>query len=866
MLNEDDVASKIEIFVGDIPENEPLDLKNVRYVCLGYISLANNEKTDFRVRELKSVHVDATGMFLKLNLHKNYINKYNLYNQISVVAINIIGDRLQEESTPVMDPEEIPNQDKESPLAGFNRPDYISPLDDLAFDMYQDPGVAQLIRKLEKKKQEAVLQERYEFAKRIKIGIEKLQKSGEKLGKLEVEKRQAVENEDYDKAQMKKIQIFELRLQLYEEVKIKTLLELPQTQSKELIASELFKETEPILSPLNIDTAEQGMVSSQRPPPPPLSPHSDYDERPPPPPPPRSEYDERPLPVTKKSKRISMPVEEKPDDLNDQEPEDVKVPTESKDDIEPLTEKDMREASAAINVFGMHLVSKTYSKSYAHREEALESLSQQIRQHAINEDARTILRALILPIKRGLEDQVHAVFKATQKLLRLVLTKFIQENKIPRPDTVNFIEKILPSLFHRAGYTALRTREEAKRFILEIAQYPEIKASNIVPNECVKPFKMSVFSRFARSRAELVEMLYKEIGLSINSNAPGMAVVDIMNFCTVACLHHSSEDVRRVALRIIQLLYEDIGPPVRNYLPPDDDKIRKNTLYRQIFEYFDKVDSKNAKSTLKPQKLEEPVKKSSEVDALQNNHKNMKAILSKVEEENYSRKGTDDKKTTTISKPVGDINIHINFVPKENNQTSKKRPESKNIKKKFKQIPTPIEETIPEDDSNIDYTCIFCGEKDKSFDEKGLDLHYWKHCPMLKRCGNCKQVLEISTFKKHLLTECDAMDNYRNCPRCQEAVLKDVYDSHVSDRVCRAVDINDTHCPLCHMKINHGDEGWKDHLTGRVNGCKNNPRLHLPQTKQHSNISNRPLVTNRAKEKRNLSKPVGGKHFRGGHV
>ena len=33
----------------------------------------------------------------------------------------------------------------------------ISPLDDLAFDMYQDPEVAQIIRKLEKKKQEAAL-------------------------------------------------------------------------------------------------------------------------------------------------------------------------------------------------------------------------------------------------------------------------------------------------------------------------------------------------------------------------------------------------------------------------------------------------------------------------------------------------------------------------------------------------------------------------------------------------------------------------------------------------------------------------------------------------------------------------------------
>jgi len=36
------------------------------------------------------------------------------------------------------------------------RSQYFSPLDDLAFDMYQDPDVAQVIRKLEKKKRDAV--------------------------------------------------------------------------------------------------------------------------------------------------------------------------------------------------------------------------------------------------------------------------------------------------------------------------------------------------------------------------------------------------------------------------------------------------------------------------------------------------------------------------------------------------------------------------------------------------------------------------------------------------------------------------------------------------------------------------------------
>ena len=51
-------------------------------VIFRYVSLSDNEKTGFKARELKSVQVDAVGNFLKLNIHKNHINKYNLYNQV----------------------------------------------------------------------------------------------------------------------------------------------------------------------------------------------------------------------------------------------------------------------------------------------------------------------------------------------------------------------------------------------------------------------------------------------------------------------------------------------------------------------------------------------------------------------------------------------------------------------------------------------------------------------------------------------------------------------------------------------------------------------------------------------------------------
>ena len=71
-----------------------------------------------------------------------------------------------------------------------------------------------------------------------------------------------------------------------------------------------------------------------------------------------------------------------------------------------------------------------------------------------------------------------------------------------------------------------------------------------------------------------------------------------MNFCVVA-LQHTSADVRQVAERIIKALYREVGQPVKEYLPPDDDKTRKNTMWRLLFEYFDKVDGKPSKSDIK---------------------------------------------------------------------------------------------------------------------------------------------------------------------------------------------------------------------------------------------------------------------------
>ena len=72
----------------------------------------------------------------------------------------------------------------------------------------------------------------------------------------------------------------------------------------------------------------------------------------------------------------------------------------------------------------------------------------------------------------------------------------------------------------------------------------------------------------------------------------------MMKFCTVA-LAHTAGEVREKAEKIIVALYKDRGSPVKNFLPPDDDKTRKNVLYKQLFEAFDRVDGKPTKQELR---------------------------------------------------------------------------------------------------------------------------------------------------------------------------------------------------------------------------------------------------------------------------
>lgn len=80
------ISTKIEIFIGNGKSYESATFKR-----LGYLSLDSNERSSYSARELKTVFVDYVGQYIKLLINENHINKLNIYNQVGVVAVSLLG-------------------------------------------------------------------------------------------------------------------------------------------------------------------------------------------------------------------------------------------------------------------------------------------------------------------------------------------------------------------------------------------------------------------------------------------------------------------------------------------------------------------------------------------------------------------------------------------------------------------------------------------------------------------------------------------------------------------------------------------------------------------------------------------------------
>ncbi|CAF3692465.1 unnamed protein product [Rotaria sp. Silwood1] len=446
-------------------------------------------------------------------------------------------------------------------------------------------------------------------------------------------------------------------------------------------------------------------------------------------------------------------------------------------------------------------IGKLYHRNHAQREEALDEIYQILSKFSGDqEDARAYLRAGSFVLARMFRVDVLVTFLHSLKLFHLLMNDYIRRNSIQRQDIITSLERVLPVLLQRTGDSNARLRQRAQEAIIESASYPELKPLHIIPHYCVYPFNKTCAPRLAISRCELIEELMKVLDVKKGEN--GLNVDNISKFCAQA-IEHNAGEVRELTIKILLSLYKTHGSIVKRYLPQDNDQTRRIKKYRDMFEAFDRIDSQTDKAT-NNLSLDHVKRTSEPADTL-------KRDIPKQQHVSREQRKSFDAKSST----------HKSRTPTRFDRK------------------TPTMSMADESDFTPENTCIFCGEKNDDFIRDGLETHYWANCPMLRRCQECNQVVEIGIYIEHLLRECAKKNKYQQCSRCTEAIGTD-FDAHIKLKECSEAKPNTNRCPLCHMNIREGEKPWREHLMS-IDGCVKNPR-RLQALKKNKNSQQQKAV------------------------
>ncbi|KAJ3209894.1 hypothetical protein HDU67_005837 [Dinochytrium kinnereticum] len=337
-----------------------------------FTRLGDNAKSNFLARELKSIHIDAEGDYVKIQAHKNYINTLNLYNQWLLVVLDPL----------LPDPEwQPPHNNQNAGLWGsVNQPPEEKAalsVKDLAFSIYHDDDIAKLIEMVLASKEAAVKDENYPLAKALKALYQLSKKAGEEIARLQVTKAQAVQREDYEMAEDVKSDIQYIKTALKQKM---IDLGLEENEKHQIVPKQPPRTLEhPIAldASMNEKTKDRPQSVPRTPSPRPL----------PVPPPPKVPSPKQPVPVVtppappKREEPVVVPPPPPPKVLTQPPPPPVVESSKNSfglDNPEALTEDQSDEFEKPIRVFGSFVMRCLLSRQFKLREWALEEVSKRL--------------------------------------------------------------------------------------------------------------------------------------------------------------------------------------------------------------------------------------------------------------------------------------------------------------------------------------------------------------------------------------------------------------------------------------------------------------------------------------------------------
>ncbi|XP_023937163.1 centrosomal protein of 104 kDa [Bicyclus anynana] len=180
------------------------------YNSVGRVTLAK-PASQARTRELRSAALPepTVARFVKLRLSGPHPPAKD-DDQVALMAVNVLGEELEEVN------KTTPTEKAEI---------FFSPYDDLAFVMYVDNEIADLVRNLDRKKKAAVTEERFEYARRLKSAGSALAAAGIRIGRWRLRKRTAAARDDFELARRMRDRITDALIGVKEDPELQRLFE-----------------------------------------------------------------------------------------------------------------------------------------------------------------------------------------------------------------------------------------------------------------------------------------------------------------------------------------------------------------------------------------------------------------------------------------------------------------------------------------------------------------------------------------------------------------------------------------------------------------------------------------------------------------
>ena len=779
------IASKIEIFI--------LPPQSEKFKKIGYLTLDSNERSNFQARELKTVYTDYFCTRVKFNLLRCHQNSHNIYSQVGLIGLSILG--------------EFPSI--------MNEKNNFEGSEKLEDEMMYDPATLKRLKNLYIAKKKAVDLEDFDEAKRIKVAIDSLKSVSRSLIQLEERKKIAIKNDDFDAAKLIKYEIDRLRnmvaraninetnRRIEKEQNINNLknpnpLQLPPGYPNSGEKIRMFntanqKDYQPINNEYEMDNDEdiyrirnninqgykledpnkmnkilemqeaQAMQANQNTQQNKINEPDPFNQGA------KGVIDVDNQRVGGKGLNFSEMVEQQLRRAGQSGMGDG----EGNIDDEQLSAEAYKYAEPLIPVLTFDLIKLLFAQQWKVKESGFNRLNKEIKDYPNSsllgsKSPEEIVVACLGACAYVLRSNISQSLLAAMDLINSLFNKFsnIKPEGILKGDFDKYVHDCIRLLIDHIGDPNIKLKERIENTLLEFGNYSIIGSRILFEHIISGQIKKNLVNskNHLAGRYNFLHRLIQNFGYNENE-------VPLDTIMTYAIKGYTNPQVavRDAALSLIVILYKFAGDKIRPFYA--------NLRPAQINNIEDNIAQND--------ELNEPVNDNDQIN---------EDIIEQ-----------------------GDYNINNNINNTEDEMVNNSQMLSKEQQNEYSMG----------NNDDTEHTCQYCGFFNPTFTAEQIDMHQFKECPMLLPCFKCNQIVEISGLNYHFLNECAQKKQFKQCPRCKEAVLLKDYEAHVADKSCNQFKSPNicNRCPLCHNDITpSGKVGWEIHLLEQM--CPNNPRTN----------------------------------------